>query len=77
MRTDSDRNLSAEADPNPARKARERVLTRAADKVGNTCEIYSVVDKKNTYSWYTAGLFLEKRKENKALEKFYSWIDGI
>ncbi len=50
---------------------------RAADKVGNTCEIYSVVDKKNTHSWYTAGLFLEKRKENKALEKFYSWIDGI
>ncbi len=26
MRTDSDRNLSAEADPNPARKTRERVL---------------------------------------------------
>jgi len=24
---DSDRNLSAEADPNPARKTRERVLT--------------------------------------------------
>ena len=27
MRTDSDRNLSAKADPNPARKTRERVLT--------------------------------------------------
>ena len=27
MRTDSNRNLSAEADPNPARKTRERVLT--------------------------------------------------
>ena len=27
MRADSDRNLSAEADPNPARKTRERVLT--------------------------------------------------
>ncbi len=27
MRTDSDRTLSAEADPNPARKTRERVLT--------------------------------------------------
>ena len=27
MRTDSDRNLSAEADPNPASKTRERVLT--------------------------------------------------
>ncbi len=27
MRTDSDMNLSAEADPNPARKTRERVLT--------------------------------------------------
>ncbi|WP_176762251.1 hypothetical protein [Eubacterium oxidoreducens] len=28
MRTDSGRNLSAEADPNPARKTRERVLTK-------------------------------------------------
>ena len=28
MRTDSDRNLSAEADPNPARKTRKRVLTK-------------------------------------------------
>jgi hypothetical protein len=27
MRTDSDRNLSAEADPNPARKTHKRVLT--------------------------------------------------
>jgi hypothetical protein len=27
MRTDLDRNLSAEADPNPALKTRERVLT--------------------------------------------------
>ena len=34
MRTDSDRNLSAEADPNPARKTRERVLTDAAEKYG-------------------------------------------
>ena len=28
MRTDSVRNLSAKADPNPARKTRKRVLTK-------------------------------------------------
>lgn len=48
-----------------------------ADDVGNQCEIYSVVDKKNTHSWYTAGLFLETREENKTLDKFYSWIEKI
>jgi len=36
MRTDSDRNLSAEADPNPARKTRERVLTQEMKARGVT-----------------------------------------
>ena len=46
-----------------------------ARELGNSCEIYSVEDKKNTHSWYTAGLFLETRSENKGLDKFFSWIE--
>ena len=48
-----------------------------AREVGNTCELYSVTDKKNTHSWYTAGLFLERRKENMGLDKFFSWIERL
>ena len=48
-----------------------------ARELGNKCEIYSVEDKKNTHSWYTAGLFLETRADNKALDKFYSWIEAL
>lgn len=36
------------------------------------CELYRIEDKKNTHSWYTAGMFLEKREENKCLNKFFS-----
>ncbi len=46
-----------------------------ARELGNTCEIYSVIDKKNTHSWYTAGMFMETREENKGLDKFFSWIE--
>ena len=46
-----------------------------AKKLGIVCELYSVMDKKNTHSWYTAGMFLENRKENKGLDKFFSWIE--
>ena len=46
-----------------------------AEELGNTCELYSVEDRKNTHSWYTAGLFLETREENRALDRFYSWIE--
>ncbi len=46
-----------------------------AKKTGNSCELYSISDKKNTHSWYTAGMFLESRKENKGLDKFFSWIE--
>jgi len=52
-------------------------LARKAEEVGNKCEIYSVTDVKNTHSWYTAGLFLETRKENKGLDKFFSWIEQL
>ncbi len=48
-----------------------------AKKLGNTCEVYSVTDKKNTHSWYTAGMFLETRKNNKGLDKFFSWIEEL
>lgn len=48
-----------------------------AKELGNKCELYSVTDKKNTHSWYTAGMFLEKREENKGLDKFFSWIEKL
>ena len=34
-------------------------------------------NKKNTHSWYTAGMFLETRKENFGLDKFFSWIENL
>ena len=48
-----------------------------AKKLGITCELYSVTDRKNTHSWYTAGMFLENREENKGLDKFFSWIEEL
>lgn len=47
-----------------------------AREVGNPCELYSVVDSKNTHSWYTAGMFLESRAENRGLDRFFSWIEA-
>ena len=46
-----------------------------AKTVGNKCGIYEVEDKKNTHSWYTAGIFLLSREENKTLDRFMSWIE--
>lgn len=48
-----------------------------AKALGNKCELYSVVDKKNTHSWYTAGMFLETRETNQGLDKFLTWIENI
>lgn len=48
-----------------------------AKRLGIDCELYSVTDKKNTHSWYTAGMFLFARSENKALNKFFTWIENI
>ncbi len=48
---------------------------KRAEELGNDCELYSVTDKKNTHSWYTAGMFLETREENRGLDKFFSWIE--
>lgn len=50
---------------------------RKAIEIGNVCELYSVIDKKNTHSWYTAGMFLETREENQCLNKFLSWIEKL
>lgn len=52
-------------------------LYKKAISLGIACELYEVVDKKNTYSWYTAGMFLETREENKGLDKFFSWIEIV
>ena len=54
----------------------ERFRKRAMS-LGIECELYEVVDKKNTHSWYTAGMFLETRRENKGLDKFFTWIENI
>lgn len=50
-------------------------FAKRAEELGNICELYSVIDEKNTHSWYTAGMFLETRAENKGLDKFFSWIE--
>lgn len=50
---------------------------KKAISLGNKCELYSVEDKKNTHSWYTAGMFLEKRDESKTLDKFLSWMENL
>lgn len=48
-----------------------------AQRLGNQCELYEVLDRKNTHSWYTAGMFLETREENRGLNKFFSWIEQL
>ena len=49
---------------------REKALS-----LGNSCELYSVTGRKDSHSWYTAGMFLESRSENPTLDKFFSWIE--
>lgn len=48
-----------------------------AQSLGIPCELYSVADKKNTHSWYTAGMFLETRETNQGLDQFFSWIEKL
>ena len=52
-------------------------MARRAKQVGNRCELYTVKDPKNTHSWYTAGMFLESRRDNKGLDKFFTWIEEL
>lgn len=53
------------------------MFCKKAVELGNKCELYSVEDKKNTHSWYTAGMFLETREQNKGLDKFYTYIEKL
>lgn len=48
-----------------------------AERLGIPCELYSVADRKNTHSWYTAGMFLETREENRELDKLFTWIENL
>lgn len=50
---------------------------KKAMEIGNKCELYSVEDKKNTHSWYTAGMFLETRDQNKGLDKLLSYVESL
>lgn len=54
----------------------ERFFENAKD-LRIPCELYSVADKKDTHSWYTAGMFLETRETNQGLDKFFTWIEQI
>lgn len=54
----------------------ERFFEKAKG-LGIPCELYSVVDQKNTHSWYTAGMFLETRETNQGLDKFFTWIEKV
>lgn len=46
-----------------------------AHELGMECELYEVTDELDTHSWYTAGVFVKSRKENKSLDKFYTWVE--
>ncbi|MBP3604211.1 MAG: alpha/beta hydrolase [Lachnospiraceae bacterium] len=48
-----------------------------AKELGVECELYEVTDKINTHSAYSAGMFLETRATNKALDKLYSWMEEL
>lgn len=41
------------------------------------CELYTVTGPRNTHSWYTAGMFLASREENRTLDKFFSWMEAL
>ena len=48
-----------------------------AQRIGNACELYEVEDRRNTHSWYTAGMFLMTREESRCLNRFFSWIEAL
>ena len=52
-------------------------LYKKAKEAGVTAQIYEVVDKINTHSAYSAGMFLETRETNQALDKLFSWIEDL
>lgn len=48
-----------------------------AQSLNIPCELYTVEDSKNTHSWYTAGMFLETRAENRGLDRFFTWVGNL
>lgn len=52
-------------------------FSQKAAELGIKGELYKVQDRKNTHSWYTAGMFLETRDSNKTLDKFFDWIENL
>ena len=46
-------------------------------ELGIPCELYEVTDSLNTHSWYTAGMFLKARAENRGLDRFFRFIGEI
>lgn len=53
------------------------MFCKKAIEIGNKCELYSVEDKKNTHSWYTAGMFLETRDQNRGLDRLLSYLESL
>ena len=47
-----------------------------AVELGMQCELYEVTDELDTHSWYTAGVFVKSRRENRSVDKFYTWVEG-
>ena len=54
----------------------EEFYQKAKD-LGIACELYPVPDRRNTHSWYTAGMFLERRETYRTLDKFFRWIEAL
>lgn len=52
-------------------------MRNKAIELGMQCELYEVIDELNTHSWYTAGIFVKNRDENKSLDKFYRWVEEL
>ena len=52
-------------------------MAEKASSLGISCELYPVAGRKDTHSWYTAGMFLEKREDNEDLGKFLGWIESL
>lgn len=46
-----------------------------AHELGIESELYEVTDELDTHSWYTAGVFAKSRRENKSLDRFFTWVE--
>ncbi|MBQ8527595.1 MAG: alpha/beta hydrolase [Lachnospiraceae bacterium] len=57
--------------------SQSEALYEKAKRAGMKCELYEVVDEINTHSAYSAGMFLETRETNRALDKLFTWIEDL